>query len=49
MNVDCNRHAGRVCQGAPSIVMSRGEVIVDRGPCTAKPGRGRHLERAPRA
>ncbi len=49
MNVDYNPYEGRVCQGAPSIVMSRGEVIVEKGSCNARPGRGKYLKRAPRA
>jgi len=49
MNVDYNPYEGRVCQGAPSVVMSRGEVIVDQGSCSARPGRGKYLVRKPRA
>lgn len=49
MNVDYNPYEGRTCQGAPSVVLSRGEVIVEKGACAAKPGRGKYLKRAPRA
>ena len=49
MNVDYNPYEGRTCQGAPALVMSRGEVIVDKGSCTAKPGRGKFLKRAVRS
>jgi dihydropyrimidinase len=49
MNVDYNPYEGRTCQGAPEVVLSRGEVIVEKGRSDAKPGRGRYLKRAPRA
>jgi dihydropyrimidinase len=49
MNVDYNPYEGRTCQGAPSIVLSRGEVIVEQGSCKAKPGRGQYLKRQARS
>ncbi|MFN0009810.1 MAG: dihydropyrimidinase [Planctomycetota bacterium] len=49
MNVDYNPYEGRRCRGAVETVLSRGEVIVEKGRFAAKAGRGRYLERAARA
>jgi dihydropyrimidinase len=48
MNVDYNPYEGRRCRGAVETVMSRGEVIVEKGSFTGKAGRGRYLPRAAR-
>jgi dihydropyrimidinase len=47
MRVDYNPYEGRVVQGAPALVLSRGEVIVDNGVFTGAPGRGRFVKRQP--
>ena len=47
MRVDYNPYEGRVVQGAPAKVLSRGEVIVDDGTFTAAKGRGQFLKRQP--
>ena len=39
--------AGRKMRGWPVMTISRGEVIVEGGACTAKPGRGRFIPRYP--
>lgn len=49
MNVDYNPYEGRRCKGAVETVLSRGEVIVEKGKFVGKAGRGRYLERAARA
>jgi dihydropyrimidinase len=49
MRVDYSPYEGRVVHGGPVVVMSRGEVIVDRGEWKGRPGRGRFLKRAPGA
>jgi dihydropyrimidinase len=49
MNVDYNPYEGRTCRGAPALVMSRGEVVVENGASSAKPGRGLYLRRSVRA
>jgi len=46
MRVDYSLYEGRVVTGAPETVLSRGEVIVDRGAFLGRQGRGRFLERA---
>jgi dihydropyrimidinase len=48
MNVDYNPYEGRNCRGAVETVLSRGEVVVDRGKFTGKPGRGKYVKRATR-
>ena len=48
MNVDYNPYEGRKCKGAVETVLSRGEVIVERGRFIGKPGRGRYQKRAAR-
>jgi dihydropyrimidinase len=45
--VDHNLYEGMELTGAVRTVLSRGEVIVDRGVCSAAPGRGRYLRRGP--
>ena len=46
MRVDYSLYEGRSVTGAPEIVLSRGEIIVDRGTFVGHPGRGRFLARA---
>ena len=41
--VDYSMFEGRECLGAPTIVMQRGEIIVQDGDIKAEPGRGRFL------
>jgi dihydropyrimidinase len=47
MRVDYNPYEGRVVRGAPSTVLSRGEVIVDNGAWVGAKGRGRFVKRHP--
>jgi len=47
MKVDYNPYEGRVVQGAPEKVVSRGEVIVDDGKFVGKRGRGQFVKRQP--
>jgi dihydropyrimidinase len=47
MRVDYNPYEGRVVTGAPAVVISRGEVIVDHGVFKGRPGRGQFLRRGP--
>jgi dihydropyrimidinase len=47
MRVDYNPYEGRVVRGAPVVVMSRGEVIVENGEWKGRPGRGEFLKRRP--
>jgi dihydropyrimidinase len=46
MRVDYSPYEGRVVRGGPVVVMSRGEVIVDRGEWKGRPGRGQFLKRS---
>jgi dihydropyrimidinase len=46
MRVDHSLYEGRSVTGAPEIVLSRGEIIIDRGSVVGQPGRGRFLARA---
>jgi len=46
MRVDYSLYEGRVVTGAPEVVLSRGDVIVDRGVFVGRKGRGRFLARA---
>jgi dihydropyrimidinase len=46
MRVDYSLYEGRAVTGAPDTVLSRGEVIVDRGAFVGRTGRGRFLARA---
>ena len=45
MNLDHSAYEGFELRGSVRTVLSRGEVIVDRGVLTARPGRGRYLRR----
>ncbi len=45
MRVDYSPYEGRLVRGGPEVVISRGEVIVDRGVWKGRPGRGRFLRR----
>jgi dihydropyrimidinase len=45
MRVDYNPYEGRVVKGAPAVVLSRGEVLVDHGTFKAKAGRGQFVKR----
>jgi dihydropyrimidinase len=47
MRVDYNPYEGRVVKGAPAVVLSRGEVVVDHGQWKGKAGRGQFLKRQP--
>ncbi|HPK73065.1 MAG TPA: amidohydrolase family protein, partial [Vicinamibacterales bacterium] len=49
MRVDYSLYEGRTVTGAPVTVVSRGEVIIDRGAVTGRKGRGVYLSRTPRA
>ena len=46
MRVDYSPYEGRVVHGGPVAVMSRGEVVVERGEWKGRPGRGQFLKRA---
>jgi dihydropyrimidinase len=46
MRVDHSPYEGRVVRGGPVVVMSRGDVLVDRGGWKGRPGRGQFLRRA---
>jgi dihydropyrimidinase len=45
MRVDYNPYEGRVVKGAPAVVLSRGEVIVDHGEFKGTKGRGQFVKR----
>ena len=45
MRVDYNPYEGRVVHGAPAMVLSRGDVIVDNGTFTGARGRGQFVKR----
>jgi len=45
MRVDYNPYEGKVVKGAPAMVVSRGEVIVDHGSFTGRAGRGAFVKR----
>jgi dihydropyrimidinase len=47
MRVDYNPYEGTVVQGAPSVVISNGAVIVEGGKFVGKKGAGRFLKRGP--
>jgi dihydropyrimidinase len=47
MRVDYNPYEGRVVTGAPGMVLSRGEVIIDHGEFKGRRGRGEFVKRAP--
>ena len=46
-NVDYNPYEGLEVRGVPVQVLSRGELVVDRGAFLGRPGRGRFLARKP--
>jgi dihydropyrimidinase len=45
MRVDYNPYEGRVIKGAPAVVLSRGDVIVDHGQWKGGKGRGQFVKR----
>ena len=45
MRVDYNPYEGRVVKGAPAMVLSRGDVIVDHGEFKGRKGRGEFVKR----
>jgi len=45
MRVDYNPYEGRKVKGKPSLVMSRGEVVVDKDKFLGRKGRGRFIKR----
>jgi dihydropyrimidinase len=45
MRVDYNPYEGRVVTGAPAVVLSRGDVIVDHGKWLGTAGRGQFVRR----
>ena len=45
MRVDYNPYEGRLVRGGPAVVMSRGELIVERGEWKGRAGRGQFLKR----
>ncbi|HEY3383211.1 MAG TPA: dihydropyrimidinase [Vicinamibacterales bacterium] len=47
MRVDYNPYEGRLTRGAIEMVLSRGEVIVERGQFVGRAGRGRFVRREP--
>jgi dihydropyrimidinase len=47
MKVDYNPYEGRKVRGAPAMVLSRGEVIVDHGQFKGRKGRGQFVKRQP--
>jgi dihydropyrimidinase len=47
MKVDYNPYEGRKVTGAPAMVISRGDVIVDHGVFKGRPGRGQFVKRQP--
>jgi dihydropyrimidinase len=46
MRVDYSLYEGRTVTGGPETVLSRGEIIVERGAFVGRPGRGRFVMRA---
>jgi dihydropyrimidinase len=45
MRVDYNPYEGRVVKGAPAVVLSRGDVLVDHGVFGGRSGRGQFVKR----
>ncbi|HEV7501112.1 MAG TPA: dihydropyrimidinase [Vicinamibacteria bacterium] len=45
MRVDYNPYEGRKVKGAPAVVLSRGDVIVDHGEFKGRKGRGQFVKR----
>ena len=48
MNVDYNPFEGKQLQGAPETVLSRGEVVYEKGRFSGRKGRGKFLQRSAR-
>jgi dihydropyrimidinase len=48
MRVDYSPYQGMSVRGAPAIVFSRGEIIVEDGKFCGQPGRGRYIKRSTR-
>jgi dihydropyrimidinase len=48
MRVDYNPYEGRRVKGVSETVISRGEVVIEKGKLRGSPGRGRYLRRATR-
>ena len=46
MRIDYSPFEGRKVTGAPTHVLSRGEVVIENGTFVGKPGRGRFLKRS---
>jgi dihydropyrimidinase len=49
MRVDYSMFEGIRVKGVPRVVLSRGEVVVDRGTFTGRAGHGQFLRRQPHA
>jgi dihydropyrimidinase len=49
MNVDYNPYEGRKVKGAPDVVLSNGEVIIENGAYVGRVGRGSFIKRAGRS
>jgi dihydropyrimidinase len=49
MNVDYSCYEGRKIKGVSEIVLSRGEVIIEKNAFQGRPGRGRYVKRSPRS
>jgi dihydropyrimidinase len=47
MKVDYNPYEGRTVKGAPALVISSGDVIIDGDRFVGKKGSGRFLSRGP--
>jgi dihydropyrimidinase len=45
MRVDYSPYEGRVVTGAPTLVLARGEVVIEDGAFVGRKGRGRYLRR----
>ena len=45
LNADYTMHEGRQCLGAPTMVMQRGEILIEGGELKASPGQGSFLSR----
>jgi dihydropyrimidinase len=48
MRTDYSPYEGKVVRGAPALVFSRGELVVEGDRFLGRPGRGRFLKRTPR-
>ena len=47
MNIDYTPYDGMEIEGKPSVVMSRGKVVVDGDEYVGRAGDGRYLKRGP--